>query len=167
MHTYTFTCKWAAATRAVSHGVPMGWLRLVGSIKWKVSFAECRSLLYGSFAKETYNFKEPTNRGHPIAAGAEGAVNIHSICVYYVCVWICMCVSMCVCRVSRSVRIAICVSHTYLPIAICVSRCASRHTSRDTHIYRLCVIYLISTYVIHTYLEICLSYLEICVSRHT
>jgi len=28
----------------------------------------CRisSLLYGSFAKETYNFKEPTNRSHPI-----------------------------------------------------------------------------------------------------
>jgi len=28
----------------------------------------CRdlSLLYGSFAKETYNLKEPTNRSHPI-----------------------------------------------------------------------------------------------------
>jgi len=39
-----------------------------------VSFAEyrlfCRisSLLQGSFAKETYNFKEPTNRSHPICA---------------------------------------------------------------------------------------------------
>jgi len=24
------------------------------------------SLVYGSFAKETYNFKEPTDRSHPI-----------------------------------------------------------------------------------------------------
>ena len=50
----------------------MRWLRLVGSLKLQVSFAEyrlvCRilSLLSGSFAKETYNLKEPTNRSHPI-----------------------------------------------------------------------------------------------------
>ena len=31
-------------------------------------FAEYRSLLYGSFAKDTYNFKKPTNRSHPIRA---------------------------------------------------------------------------------------------------
>jgi len=30
-------------------------------------FAEYRSLLQGSFAKETYIFKHPTNRSHPIA----------------------------------------------------------------------------------------------------
>jgi len=30
-------------------------------------FGEYRSLLKGSFAKETYNVKEPTNRSHPIA----------------------------------------------------------------------------------------------------
>ena len=29
-------------------------------------FAECRSLLQVSFAKETYIFKHPTNRSHPI-----------------------------------------------------------------------------------------------------
>ena len=29
-------------------------------------FGEYRSLLQGSFAKETYHFKEPTNRSHPI-----------------------------------------------------------------------------------------------------
>jgi len=29
-------------------------------------FRRISSLLHGSFAKETYNFKEPTNRGHPI-----------------------------------------------------------------------------------------------------
>jgi len=44
----------------------MGWLRLVGSLKSQVSFAEYRLFFKGSFAKETYNFKEPTNRSHPI-----------------------------------------------------------------------------------------------------
>ena len=29
-------------------------------------FCRISSLLWGSFAKETYNFKEPTNRSHPI-----------------------------------------------------------------------------------------------------
>jgi len=29
-------------------------------------FCRISSLLQGSFAKETYDFKEPTNRGHPI-----------------------------------------------------------------------------------------------------
>jgi len=31
-----------------------------------VTYFICVSLLQGSFAKETYNFKEPTNRSHPI-----------------------------------------------------------------------------------------------------
>ena len=45
----------------------------------RVTFAEyglfCRiwSLLQGSFAKETYNFKEPTNRSHPIYSFDEGS----------------------------------------------------------------------------------------------
>jgi len=30
-------------------------------------FCRVSSLLWDSFAKETYNFKEPTNRSHPIA----------------------------------------------------------------------------------------------------
>ena len=30
-------------------------------------FCRIWSLLQGSFVKETYNFKEPTNRSHPIA----------------------------------------------------------------------------------------------------
>ena len=32
----------------------------------KIIFCRISSLLYGSFAKETYHFKEPTNRSHPI-----------------------------------------------------------------------------------------------------
>jgi len=33
---------------------------IVGSLQSQVSFAEYRLFLKGSFAKETYNFKEPT-----------------------------------------------------------------------------------------------------------
>jgi len=36
------------------------WLSMIG-LFWRIS-----SVLQGSFAKETYNFKEPTNRSHPI-----------------------------------------------------------------------------------------------------
>jgi len=35
-------------------------LKIIGFV------GEYRSLLWGSFAKETYNFKEPINRSHPI-----------------------------------------------------------------------------------------------------
>jgi len=44
---------------------PMGWIRLVGSLKFKsllqntVSFICC-------FAKETYDFKEPTSHTHQV-----------------------------------------------------------------------------------------------------
>jgi len=51
------------------HGIVlwfMGRLRSVGSIKLWVSFAEHHLLYRAFFAKETYNFKEPTNRSHPI-----------------------------------------------------------------------------------------------------
>jgi len=34
-------------------------------------FCRISSLLHGSFAKETYIFKEPTNRSHPINEMAE------------------------------------------------------------------------------------------------
>ena len=33
-------------------------------------FCRTSSLLQGSFAKETYHFKEPTNRSHPIGGAA-------------------------------------------------------------------------------------------------
>ena len=48
--------------------INMRRLRFVGSLKIQFSFAEHRSLLWGSFAKETYIFKKPINRSHPIVA---------------------------------------------------------------------------------------------------
>ena len=44
----------------------MGWLRSVGSIKIISLFCRILSILWGSFAKETYNFIDPTDRSHPI-----------------------------------------------------------------------------------------------------
>ena len=35
-------------------------------------FCRISSLLSGSFAKETYNFIDPTNRSHPIGGGVKG-----------------------------------------------------------------------------------------------
>ena len=65
----------------------MEWLRLVGSSKIQVSFAEYRSLLQGSFTKGTHIFKEPTNCSHP--------TRIHKCrCV---CVCVCVCVYVCLC----------------------------------------------------------------------
>jgi len=42
----------------------------------KIIGLSCRifSLEYGSFAKETYNFKEPTHRSHPIAFLIENSI---------------------------------------------------------------------------------------------
>ena len=55
MYTYTYIYS-------VSYGVASTsrLLKIIGL------FCRIESLLYGSFAKETYNFKEPTNRSHPI-----------------------------------------------------------------------------------------------------
>jgi len=53
----------------------MGWIRLVGSLTIRVSFAKdpYKRDLY--FAKETYIFKEPTNRSHPIGADSAEPTN--------------------------------------------------------------------------------------------
>jgi len=44
----------------------MGWLRLVGSIKLYVSFADYHRFYRALLAKETYDFIDPTNQSHPI-----------------------------------------------------------------------------------------------------
>ena len=44
-------------------------------------FCRISSLLWGSFAKETYNFKEPTNQSHPIPCFVK-ARWLRNICVY-------------------------------------------------------------------------------------
>ena len=69
-------------------------------------FCRIWSLLYGSFAKETYYFKEPTNRSHPVCLCR---------CLFAV-------VSVCV-SVSLSVSLSVCLSVEInvlaLPLALC------------------------------------------------
>jgi len=64
-HTHHSYVWHPSPTRGMSP-IHMGWLRWVGSLKLQVSFAQepYKRKLYS--AKETYNFKEPTNRSHPI-----------------------------------------------------------------------------------------------------
>jgi len=40
-------------------------------------FCRISSLLYGSFSKETYNFKEPTSRSHPILGRRGDSLSVH------------------------------------------------------------------------------------------
>jgi len=65
--TNAWSCVWMSCVIYTNQGTPFGGvatnsrlLKIIGL------FAEYRSLLKGSFAKESYNFKEPTNRSHPI-----------------------------------------------------------------------------------------------------
>jgi len=60
-------------------------------------FCIISSLLQGSFAIETYNFKEPTNQSHPITTTIYSAISWRtwsSRLTLRVCVCVCMCVCM-------------------------------------------------------------------------
>ena len=57
------SCYYYVASQIVLNRFPVGWLQVVGKITRL--FCRISSLLQGSFAKETYNFKEPKNRSHP------------------------------------------------------------------------------------------------------
>jgi len=66
-------------------------------------FCRIKSLLYGSFAKETYDFKEPTNRSHPIcmcereSACAYDSVNAGMQNNQYIYFQMCVCDCVYVC----------------------------------------------------------------------
>ena len=61
----------------------MKWLRLVGSLKTKVSFAQepYKTDVYS--AKETYIFKEPTNHGHPVHT-ANPSAQVERLAMHYI-----------------------------------------------------------------------------------
>jgi len=65
-------------------------------------FCRILSLLQGSFAKETYNLKEPTTGGHPIGGrvvpGSQAlqCIALQCMAVQYICLT-CVCVCVCVC----------------------------------------------------------------------
>jgi len=69
----------------------MGWLRLVGL------FCRISSPLQGSFAEETYNFKEPTNCSHPIS---KNPILLYRYACMFTCVCVCVCVCACTVRIN-------------------------------------------------------------------
>jgi len=73
----TVRCRGIWDTRFSGFGGCMGWLRLVGSIKLQVSFAEY-CLFYRAFAKETYNLIDPTDQSQPIAISEETVIESHT-----------------------------------------------------------------------------------------
>jgi len=67
-------------------------------------FCRILSLLWVSFAKETYHFKEPTNRSHPICKAV--------CCSMLQCVTVCCSVSIKVCLAHRLLQcVTVCCSH--------------------------------------------------------
>ena len=71
-------------------------------------FGEYRSLLQGSFAKETYTFKEPTHRSHPVSRPFGGSAAVWKffeqgkLLTYKMCVYLLVCVSAAVGRGLRA-----------------------------------------------------------------
>jgi len=113
-------------------------------------FCRISPLLQGSFAKETYSLKEPTNRSHPIIVSepGEGKEIVHAhVCAHvrvclYVCIRVCIvCEGSCLrvgCKVSvrasewvrPSDRQAECV-------CVCAYECEQkdRHNIKNIHTY--------------------------------
>ena len=68
-------------------------------------FCRISSLLYGSFTKQTYHFKEPTNCSHPIAYVCGSLVTHVSVCCSGSS--LCCSVSSVCCSVSHVTHISV------------------------------------------------------------
>jgi len=111
-------------------------------------------------AKETYDFKEPTNRGHPIAypsiltsflnlynKGCE-YVSIYTY-LFVVCVCACACVCVCVCA---------CVFIFIYVQSMCnLLRSTHNHLSRAFH--RVCVRACVYLYTMHVHVDMSICWL--------
>jgi len=79
----------------------MGWLRLVGSLKLQVFFAKEPYKRDWILPKETYNFKESTNRSHPICINPYIRTNIltytHTNMKINICMYVCTYIPNCQC----------------------------------------------------------------------
>jgi len=90
IHTHPFTCMHICTRPYVYfniHHSQYGVATISRLLKIVGLFCRISSLLQGSFAKETYNFKEPTNRSHPIR---DIYSYIHSSHTYNVYLYICL-----------------------------------------------------------------------------
>ena len=84
---HTQSCRWVAKAHCVDRwgvafyqSLPYGVATSSRLLKITGLFCRVSSLLQGSFAKETYNFKEPTHRCHPIARLS--TPHLHTSCVF-------------------------------------------------------------------------------------
>ena len=73
-------------------------------------FCRISSLLQGSFVKETYNFKEPTNHSHPMCMYVRTYIHMY--------VHICKCVRTCM----------------YVRMSACMSACMYVHRLKFTYV---------------------------------
>jgi len=86
-------------------------------------FCRISCLLEGSFAKETHNFKEPTNPSHPIYV----CMCLHTYIIYVAgcysvlqCVAVCCSVLVCMCLHTHIIYVAGCYS-VLQGVAVCCS----------------------------------------------
>ena len=100
-------------------GVTMGWLRLVNSLKLKVSFAEYCLFHRALLQKETYNCKKPTTCSHPI-----GYLTVCDFGKQRVWLWLWLCVLHCV-RLWETKAVLQCVLQCNVCVAVCVAVCAT------------------------------------------
>jgi len=148
------TCEWVKSH--AWHTLAMSWLRLVGSLKIWVSFAKepYERDLYS--AKETYVFKESTNRSHPILSRVRVV-----ICVTWLIHTCDVCLYMC--DVPHSYVWCICLSyiHTTTYYTTYTLHTWMRHVKhiylrRDSFIFVCicvtCLIHMCGVYVFHTYI---------------
>jgi len=66
MYTYAFVCDFFCSGTYNYIKRVYGVASISRLLKIIFLFCRIQSLLFGSFALETYTFQEPTNRGHPI-----------------------------------------------------------------------------------------------------
>ena len=91
-HTYTDLYRCVYTLNRIDWFISYG----AAMISRLLFFCRIWSLWYGSFPKETYNFKEPTNRSHPMwyQCTGWGGMRIYtcvSVCIYiyiYICIYI-------------------------------------------------------------------------------
>jgi len=132
-HTYTpHPCvTWLVLECDVTHSCCNGIRVLMESIRIRYGVATisrllkiiglfCRisSLLYGSFAKETYIFKEPTNRSHPIVSQV---TNADVLCL--TCQWVMSRIkkNIYICDVTLCIHVCDMIWRIYLCDMTCLS----------------------------------------------
>ena len=94
----------------VCHVVCYGVATISRLLKIIVLSCRIQSLLQGSFAKETYNLKEPTSHSHPIF---HIAVYMYNHILQYIC-------APCICTVIyRSVCVRSVYVQSYTPVCMC------------------------------------------------